>query len=306
MASIPGLSMLNWKRKACKDGDYKGLTLKGFVSKVCQDADFSGILALLLLCNDDVPHSVSSYINALSDYLGDVQGLGNIKHILLNTALFRQSDFVGNFPVCETKAAFNSALVSSSPGCILFGKLTVPYSVIDLGDFLEEKLLKGTVYYCPQEVRKKAARRECVHIRAEYMEPYLRLVKKRYDELVNPPAISYPIQSTPQPLVTPPSATPLVTPSDVTPLVTPAVTPLVTPPAVTPLVTTPAVTALVTTPAVTALATPPAVTPLVMPPAIIQDIQATPGRKTKRHRSKHCIYQDQCWQFRTIDVNLFT
>lgn len=195
VASYPGLSMDNWHNKKCQDGEFKGLSLRDFIGQVCQDPNFSGILALLLLCNDekffktpvsDASVAVEIYLEKLVQYLKDIKSLGAIKHIILNTALFRQSDFKGydrNVVYRIHKMEFNSALGKRSPGSLKLKNCIIPFTVIDMNAILPEKRMDHPMYYCKDEVYRKASFMECVHIRATYMEQYLKQVKNCYDDV---------------------------------------------------------------------------------------------------------------------------
>lgn len=197
VASYPGLSMDNWESKKCPcpAGDFYNLTLLDFVSRVCADPNFSGTLALLLLCNDEAffykmeraEEAVLQYFAKLQAYLGRAEGTVNLKHLILNTVLFRQSDFKkGSEALRSKKSRFNRALVlnQSSPEYhIMINHRMIPYTVVDMNSFLPEALMDRSEYYCKDEVYNSAGRLKCIHIRAPYMEQYLRSVQNVQDQL---------------------------------------------------------------------------------------------------------------------------
>ena len=108
VASIPGLSLQNWDIWRSPDAPYKGKLLYQFVDWVCQQEGFSGILALFLLCNDeeffkkpkifDARIVLRKYLDLLQTYLEKTLSLARVKLLVLNTTVFRQSDFVNSHP----------------------------------------------------------------------------------------------------------------------------------------------------------------------------------------------------------------
>ena len=201
--SIPGLDMGNWNRKTCKQEDYLGKTLFAFVAHLCTLETFSGTLVLFLLGNDtdffnqDLGKSardlVKEYITRLGEYLSQASDTRRLKLVILNTVLFRQTDFYENAAFRPRKSEFNKELLKlkNSPGFTLtINGRPVPYEVVDLEDFLPEGEMKGTRHYCEREVRYLRSGRpgrdgkpyRCVHVKAKPMETFLYRVRDLHNQ----------------------------------------------------------------------------------------------------------------------------
>jgi hypothetical protein len=192
IASFPGLKLSNINSKVCYAGPYENLTVAGYLSQICGEDDFSGTLASVMLCNDDkhingqenAQVKVKLYLKKLEDLFKNVTGFSNVKYIILNTALHRQSDFHWKFnSYLEKKKRFNCSLVENANTRgfkLIVGGRIIPYSVVNMGDFMPVNDMRDQKYYCKNE--KPGAK---IHIRGIYMEKYLLEVRRLHQIFAN-------------------------------------------------------------------------------------------------------------------------
>lgn len=192
IASYPGLNLGKLSSKQCYAGPYGGKKVEEYLEKVCQDPDFSGSMAFIMLGNDEEfllssnnpDFLVKKYLEKMGNFFARIPYFHRVRLALISTVLHRQSDFQKrNKQLLINKNGFNASFLRNANNAnfnLTVNNRFVPYKVVDMGEFLPPHDMKDAKYYCCEEVLRNGSRLKSVHIKAEYMEKYLTMVKAKH------------------------------------------------------------------------------------------------------------------------------